>query len=65
MSNEMPENSLELLSILYMKNHDLSGKSPEELYALYVETYIKFKAISSENPEKPEKQEIEVFKRPF
>lgn len=49
--SKLSQNTLESLAILYLQNQDLSGKSPEELYQLYSETYDKFKSINDKlNP---------------
>lgn len=61
----IPANAIESLAILYLQNLDLSDKSPEELYHLYVETYDKIKAVHEENAKCPESSKTEVFKRTF
>ena len=33
--NSFPSNSWEAIAYLYVKNQDLSGKTPEEIYDLY------------------------------
>ncbi len=38
---EFPSNQYEALAMLYLKNQDLAGKTPEELFKLYTETVHK------------------------
>lgn len=47
-----PDNSLEALTMLYIQNQDLSGKTPEDLVDLYDETYDKIRNRKKENREK-------------
>ena len=47
-----PNNSLDALTMLYIQNQDLSGKTPEELVDLYDETYDKIRNRKKENREK-------------
>lgn len=49
--NKISENAVESLTVLYLQNQDLSGKSPEDLYRMYVETYRKFTELNAGNPE--------------
>lgn len=64
MNNRITANALESLTILYLQNQDLSGKSPEELYQMYIETYDKLKNINDTEP--PAKTaEAKVVKRLF
>ena len=39
--SEFPSNKIEALTMLYLQNQDLSGKTPEELFKLYTETYYR------------------------
>jgi hypothetical protein len=48
MANEInlssfPGGPLEALTMLYLQNQDLTGKTPEELLGMYWETYEKLK----------------------
>lgn len=36
-----PDSYLEALTMLYLQNQDLTGKTPEELCALYWDTYYR------------------------
>ena len=36
-----PGDRLEALTMLYLQNQDLSGKSPEEIQTMYYETYYR------------------------
>ena len=38
---EFPSNQYEALAMLYLKNQDLAGKTPEELFKLYTGTVDK------------------------
>ena len=38
--NHFPENELQALAYLYLKNQDLSGKSPTEIYDIFINAYI-------------------------
>lgn len=42
-----PSNKNEALTILYLQNQDLSGKTPEEIYELYKSTLSQFKKCSA------------------
>lgn len=41
--SSFPSNLTEALTMLYLKNQDLTGKTPEELLGMYWETYEKLK----------------------
>lgn len=57
--SKISENAVESLAILYLEKQDLSGKTPEELYHLYVEIFNRIKAENdNSNPPKPAKAEI-------
>ncbi|MGP4038340.1 hypothetical protein ACTWP4_00310 [Gracilibacillus sp. D59] len=48
MSNDVtldtfPSNRSEALAMLYLKNQDLSGKTPEELSQLYYDTIVRIR----------------------
>lgn len=47
-----PNNSLDALTMLYIQNQDLSGKTPEELVDLYDEIYERVHNRKKENREK-------------
>ena len=38
-----PSNQNEALSMLYLQNQDLSGKSPEEINSMYWDAYYRIK----------------------
>lgn len=65
MNNRITATAIESLTILYLQNQDLSGKSPEELYQMYIETYDKFKNINenTDDTNSQEPQEARVFKK--
>lgn len=41
MPDIFPSSKLEALTYLYLQNQDLSDKSPEELYVMYLDVYKK------------------------
>lgn len=41
--SSFPSNLTEALTMLYLQNQDLTGKTPEELLGMYWETYEKLK----------------------
>ena len=43
-----PSNTLEALSMLYMQNQDLKGKSVKEITEIYYDTYYEIRSISTE-----------------
>lgn len=50
--SNFPSNRHEALALLYIRSQDLSGKSPEDIVAMYVDAYgrirAKFRAIREE-----------------
>ena len=56
MSNEnkltsFPSTKAEVLAMLYLRNQDLSGVSPEELYDAYEDAYNRIKKHQSDKKE--------------
>lgn len=64
MDNRITATAIESLTILYLQNQDLSGKPPDELYQMYIETYDKFKNINDAEPH-AKTAEAKVVKRLF
>ena len=59
-NTSFPGNSTEALAYLYVKNQDLSGKSPKELYAMFQNAYNAIQAISGQLADQEETQQPEV-----
>lgn len=49
MGNYFPSNLIEALTMLYLQNQDISGKTPEEIDRLYWETYKRIANVNLGN----------------
>lgn len=49
MGNYFPSNLIEALTMLYLQNQDISGKTPEEIDRLYWETYYRICSVNKAN----------------
>lgn len=47
--SSFPSNSYEAIAMLYVKNQDISEKTPEELYRLFMETQNRIYKYAKEN----------------
>lgn len=41
--NTFPANPIQAISMLYVENQNLEGKTPEEIFDLYMQTYERIK----------------------
>lgn len=47
--SSFPSNSYEAIAMLYVKNQDISAKTPEELYRFFMETQNRIYKYAKEN----------------
>lgn len=57
-----PHNKVEALTMLYLQNQDLNNVTPEELFALYSQTYEKIEnaKLSQIKAQKEEKRKNQI-----